>query len=61
LINQEIKYIILKILKTNLKINLKYLKQEIFNTLKEKYINTLILTSDIINIYILQWINKLKV
>jgi hypothetical protein len=61
LINLEIKYLILKILKSNLKINLKFLKNEIMDNLSDTYINTNLLPINMINIFILQWINKIKV
>jgi len=61
LLSQEIKFLILKILKSTIKINIKILKNELSTLLEEIYIIPNILPPGLINIIILQWIHKIKV
>ena len=61
LISLEIKYIILKIFKSNTKINIKELKNDLNNILYEDYIKTELFPGGLIQIIMSQWINKIKV
>lgn len=61
LVSLEIKYIILKILKSRTKINTKQLKQELSEHLYKSYFNSLVLPEGLIQSCVLQWINKIKV
>ena len=61
LIRLEFKYIILQILKNKLKINISFLKNELFKNINEKYINTQLMTHTMCQIYISQWLLKIKV
>jgi ankyrin repeat protein len=61
LISLEIKYIIIKIFKNMTKINLKELKNELYNYLNKIYIDTEIYPSGLIQILMSQWISKIKV
>jgi ankyrin repeat protein len=60
-ISIEIKYLILKILKNNKKINTKQLKNELFENLFNIYIKTNIIPNELIKIIVSQWIYKIKV
>ena len=61
LISLEIKYIILKILKNKLKINIPELKNELSIILYESYIKNDIISKGLIQIIVLQWFSKIKV
>ena len=61
LISLEIKYIILKILKNKLKINMIELKNELSKILYESYIKNDIISKGLIQIIVLQWFSKIKV
>lgn len=60
-ISIEIKYLILKILKNNKKINTKQLKNELFENLFNSYIKTNLIPDELIQIIVSQWIYKIKV
>ena len=61
LISVEIKYVILKILKNKIKINTIQLKQELTELLYISYIKPEIIPEGLIQLIVLQWINKIKV
>ena len=61
LISLEIKYIILKIFKSKTNINIKELKNELYNLVNQTYIETEICPYGLIQIIISQWISKIKV
>jgi len=61
LISVEIKYIILKILKNKIKINISQLKQELTEQLYISYIKPVIIPEGLIQLLVLQWIYKIKV
>jgi ankyrin repeat protein len=61
LISIEIKYIILKILKNKIKINISQLKQELRELLYISYIKPEIIPEGLIQLIVLQWIYKIKV
>jgi len=61
LIALEIKYILLKILKNKKRINIKELKEELNTTLNESYLKSKIIPKGLIDIIVLQWINKINV
>jgi hypothetical protein len=61
LLSLEIKFIILKILKNKVKINIKSLKSELIEKLYESYIKNNLIPEGLINIIVQQWINKIKV
>lgn len=61
LISIEIKYIILKILKNKIKINISQLKQELKELLYILYIKPEIIPEGLIQLIVLQWIYKIKV
>jgi ankyrin repeat protein len=61
IISIEIKYLILKILKNNKKINTKQLKNELYETLFNNYIKTNLIPNELIQIIVSQWIYKINV
>jgi hypothetical protein len=61
LISQEIKYLILKILKNREKINTKQLKMELMELLYNSYIKNNVIPENMIQILVIQWLNKIKV
>lgn len=61
LIALEIKYILIKILKNKKRINIKELKEELNNMLNESYLKSKIIPKGLIDIIVLQWINKINV
>jgi hypothetical protein len=61
LISLEIKYIILKILKNKIKINISQLKQELSELLFNSYIKPDIIPKGLVQLIVLQWIHKIKV
>jgi ankyrin repeat protein len=61
LISIEIKYLILKILKNNKKINTKQFKNELFENLFNSYIKNNLIPDELIQIIVSQWIYKIKV
>ncbi len=61
LLSLEIKFIIIKILKNKVKININDLKNELFEFLYNSYIKENIISENNIDILVLQWINKIKV
>lgn len=61
LIALEIKYILIKILKNKKRINIKELKEELNNILNESYLKSKIIPKGLIDIIVLQWINKINV
>ena len=61
IISIEIKYLILKILKNNKKLNTKQFKNELFEELFNKYIKTNLIPDELIQIIVSQWIYKIKV
>ena len=61
LISLEIKYLIIKILKNNNKINITKLKKELFNLLNDIYVKTNLISPGIIYTLVIQWIYKINV
>ena len=61
LISLEIKYLILKLIRSKKKINTQELRNEIGQKLYDSYIKTNILSPGLIQILIIQWICKIKV
>jgi hypothetical protein len=61
LISLEIKYLIIKILKNNNKINITELKKELFNLLYNIYVKTNLISPGIIYTLVIQWIYKINV
>jgi hypothetical protein len=61
LISLEIKYLILKILKNKVKINTKQLKDELTELLYNSYIKPEVLPEGLVQVIVLQWLNKIKV
>jgi hypothetical protein len=61
LISIEIKYIILKILKKKIEINISQLKHELSELLYISYIKPNIIPKGLIELIVLQWIHKIKV
>jgi hypothetical protein len=61
LIALEIKYLLIKILKNKKRINIKELKEELNNMLNESYLKSKIIPKGLIDIIVLQWINKINV
>lgn len=61
LLSLEIKFLILKIFKNKLKINIKEFKNELNAILYESYIKTELVPSGVIQIIVSQWVSKIKV
>lgn len=61
LISLEIKFLFLKIFKNTIKINIRELKNELNNILYESYIKSKLIPEGLIQIIMIQWINKIKV
>ena len=61
LISLEIKYLIIKILKNNNKINITKLKKDLFHLLNDIYVKTNLIAPGIIYTLVIQWINKINV
>lgn len=61
LISLEIKFLFLKIFKNTIKINISELKNELNNILYESYIKSKLIPEGLIQIIMIQWINKIKV
>ncbi len=61
IISLEVKFLILKILKNKIRINTKELKQELSELLYLSYIKPEIIPEGLIQIIVLQWVNKIKV
>jgi len=61
LISLEVKFLILKILKNKIRINTKELKKELSELLYLSYIKPEIIPEGLIQIIVLQWVNKIKV
>ncbi len=61
LISLEVKFLILKILKNKIRINTKELKLELSELLYLSYIKPEIIPEGLIQIIVLQWVNKIKV
>ena len=61
ILSLEIKYLILKILKNKTKINTKQLKDELSELLFNSYVKPEIIPDGMIQVIVLQWLNKIKV
>lgn len=61
LLSLEIKFIILKILKNNVNINIKKFKNELSDILYNSYIKTNLVSEGLIKNLVLQWLYKIKV
>jgi ankyrin repeat protein len=61
LIKLEIKYLILLILKDKIKINILFLKNELIKLINNNYISTNLIPNTMLQIYISQWLSKIKV
>jgi ankyrin repeat protein len=61
LLSLEIKFLILKILKNKVNIKTKELKDELFKSINENYMKPKIVDEGLIEIIVLQWLNKIKV
>jgi len=61
LISLEIKFLILKVLKNKVKINTNELKKELNNLLLNLYIKPELVPEGLLEILVIQWLNKIKV
>jgi hypothetical protein len=61
LIKLEIKYLILLVLKDKIKINISFLKNELIRLINDNYISTDLIPNTMLQIYISQWLSKIKV
>lgn len=61
ILSQEIKYIILRVLRNKSKININELKQELAEILYSSYIKNNIVPEGLVQTIVLQWISKIKV
>lgn len=61
LLSLEMKYLILKIIKNQKKINIENVKEEIYNKIKNDYIDKNIIMSGKAEILVSQWITRIKI